>query len=315
VANVSDRLSRLVHLPGNLSAATGHIPVLLQQGETSNLLLGKMLAAQVRALGPRRPPREAEFRVYSQWGDDGIIQYLLQQVPVASDSFVEFGVEAYTEANTRFLLVNDNWRGLIIDGSREHMEGVRAGSLYWRHELTAVDAFITRENINQLIGEAGFRGPLGILSVDIDGNDYWVWEVIDVVDPTIVIAEYNSVFGPRAAVSVPYDPSFTRSAAHSSHLYWGCSVRALCLLAERKGYVFVGCNSNGNNAYFVKRAAAANLVALAPEQGYVRSRFRESRGPDGRLTFLTGDARLSAIADMQVTDVERNALVRLRDVV
>jgi hypothetical protein len=313
VGNVSDRLSRLVHLPGNLSAATGQVPELLRQGETSNLLLGKLLANQVKALGPGRDLREAEFRVYSQWGDDGIVQYLVHHVPVVSDSFVEFGVEDYSEANTRFLLVNDNWRGLVMDGSRDNIDRARAANLYWRHELTALDAFITRENINQLIDGAGFRGPLGILSIDIDGNDYWVWEVIDVVDPAIVIVEYNSVFGPRAAVTVPYDPAFRRAAAHPSHLFWGCSLRALCLLAERKGYVFVGCNSNGNNAYFVKRTAAAGLKVMTAEQGYVLSRFRESRGPDGQLTFLSGEARLAAIAHMTVMDVERNALVALRD--
>jgi hypothetical protein len=269
VRNVGDKLSRLIHLPGELSIAADHTARLARQAEIGNLLMGRSLANQVKALGPGRPLREAEFRVCSQWGDDGIIQYLLSQVAVPSDTFVEFGVEEYNEANTRFLLLNDNWRGLILDGSAESMARVRASELYWRHELTAVDAFITRENINQLIGDAGFRGPIGILSIDIDGNDYWVWEAIDVVDPAIVIVEYNSVFGARRAVTVPYDPSFRRAVAHPSHLYWGASVRALCLLAARKGYAFVGCNSNGNNVYFVKQALAGNLVALTAEQGYV----------------------------------------------
>jgi hypothetical protein len=313
VTKVSDRLSRLVHLPGQMSAATGQIGPLVRAVETNNLLLGKLLTNQVKGLGPRRPLRETEFRVSSQWGDDGIIQYLIHNVPVPDDSFVEFGVEDYTEANTRFLLVNDNWRGLIIDGSPEHMERVRGSDLHWRHELTAIDAFITRENINELIAGAGFRGPLGILSIDIDGNDYWVWQALEVVDPAIVIVEYNSVFGPKRAVSVPYDPAFRRAAAHSSHLFWGCSLRALCVLADRKGYLFVGCNQNGNNAYFVKRGLAASVKPVTAEEGYVLSRFRESRDDSGRLTFLGGDQRLDAIADLTVIDVERNTPVRLRD--
>jgi hypothetical protein len=306
-------MKRLALLPKTLSAATHRIGDVGRQVEANSHLLGKLLANQVKALGPRRALREVEFKVCSQWGDDGIIQYLIQNVPIESDTFVEFGVEGYVEANTRFLLVNDNWRGLVIDGSAEYMAGLRETEIHWRYDLTAIDAFITRDNINQLIGGAGFRGPLGILSVDIDGNDYWVWEAINVVDPAIVIVEYNSVFGSKHAVTVPYAADFRRSQAHSSNLFWGCSVRALCLLAARKGYVFVGCNSNGNNCYFVKRALAANVREVTPEEGYVLSRFRESRDPEGRLTYKRGDERLAAIADMQVVDVERNALVRLGD--
>jgi hypothetical protein len=313
VKNLSDKLSRLAHLPGRLSAATGQIAAMSGEKDIANLLLGKLLTAHVKSLGPRRPLRDAEFRVYSQWGDDGIIQYLVSQVAVPTDSFVEFGVEHYGEANTRFLLINDNWRGLIMDGSQEFMEHVRNSDLCWRHELTALDAFITRENVNELIAGAGFRGPIGLLSIDIDGNDYWVWQALDVVDPAIVVVEYNSVFGSRRALTVPYDPAFRRSVAHSSHLYWGCSIRALCTLADQKGYVFVGCNSNGNNAYFVKRALAANLTAYSAQEGYVVSRFRESRDANGHLTYLSGDARAAAIGDMVVTDVEQNTTVRLRD--
>jgi len=220
-------------------------------------------------------------------------------------------VEDYQEANTRFLLLNDNWRGLIMDGGAENIARVHHEPLYWRHDLTAICEFISRENINQLISGAGFSGPIGLLSIDIDGNDYWVWEAIDAVDAAIVIAEYNSVFGSRKAVSVPYDPTFRRTEAHRSNLFWGCSLRALCLLAERKGYAFVGCNSNGNNAYFVKRNLAANLRIKTPDEGYVMSRFRESRDATGQLTYVGGERRLALIADMQVMDVESNILVRL----
>ncbi len=269
----------------------------------------RMLAAQaairqIAAAGVLPRLADAELRVFSQFGDDGIVQYLVRLLDVQPTAFVEFGVENYTESNTRFLLVNDNWRGLILDANVGYMESVRRDSIYWRHDLTAVPAFIDRDNINALIADNGFRGDLGILSVDIDGNDYWVWERIDVVRPTIVIAEYNSVFGGRRAVTVPYDPAFYRTTAHYSNLYWGCSLAALCVLAERKGYAFVGCNSAGNNAYFVRTDCLGPLRPLTSEQGYVESRFRESRDADGNLTYLAGDARREAIAHMNVVDVE-----------
>lgn len=301
-------LSKFLRRPAQMIAGAA-----AASNQTTNMLLGKLLSNQVRALGPRRELRDAEFRVFSQWGDDGIIQYLIHNVRVENDAFIEFGVEDYTEANTRFLLLNDNWRGLIIDASAENIARVRRDDLHWRHDLEAICEFVSRENINPLISGAGFNGLIGLLSIDVDGNDYWIWEAIDVVDAAIVVVEYNSVFGPSKALSVPYDPAFQRTNAHYSNLFWGCSLRALCLLAERKGYVFVGSNTNGNNAYFVKRELAGGLLIKTPEEGYVRSRFRESRDATGQLTYVGGDKRRALISDMIVMDVEHNVLVRLGD--
>lgn len=281
--------------------------------QEAKLLAARMLVHQLRQ-GPRLDRiRDGEFKVFSQFGDDGIIQYLLQHVPVAQPAFVEFGVEDYQEANTRFLLLHDNWRGLVLDGNAEHMQAVRGDDLYWRHDLTAVAAFVDRDNINALLAGHGFTGELGLLSIDIDGNDYWVWEQIEVVQPALVIVEYNSVFGARRAVSIPYDPRFVRSAAHYSNLYWGCSLKALCFLAERKGYAFVGCNSAGNNAYFLRRERLGVLQPLTAEAGYVESRFRESRAPDGRLTFLGGAARRAVIGELPVVDVETGEELRVAE--
>jgi len=313
ISDVTDRLVRLARLPSSLNAAKDLTHQLLERIEAGNMLAARALIDRLRNLGPHHSLRDTEFKVFSQWGDDGIIQYLIRQVPDVAQTFIEFGVQDYRESNTRFLLMNDNWTGLVMDGGRDNVEHIKADDIYWRHDLTAVAAFLTRENINETIRSAGFSGPLGILSVDIDGNDYWVWETIDVVDPSIVIVEYNSVFGAERAISVPYDPQFVRTAAHSSNLFWGCSLAALCHLAERKGYAFVGCNSNGNNAYFVKEAVARNLKLLSCKEGYVQSRFRESRDEAGHLTFIRGDDRLAAIADMTVVDVKTGRQGRLGD--
>src|ERR1019366_6949647 len=89
-----------------------------------------------------------------------------------------FGVEDYREANTRFLLINRNWKGLVMDGGLQNMKRVREEEIYWRHDLTAICAFIARNNINRLIAQNGFSGPVGVLSIDIDGNDYWIRESI-----------------------------------------------------------------------------------------------------------------------------------------
>lgn len=284
---------------------------LSDQVAEAKILAAKTLILQIAARGDLSDIREAEFKVFSQFGEDGILQYLIRRTEISPElrTFVEFGVETYEEANTRFLLINDNWSGLVIDGSPVSMARVRESSIYWRNGLTAIAAFIDADNINQLIGDNGFRGEIGLLSVDIDGNDYWVWDRINVVNPVIVVAEYNSVFGANHAITIPYDPSFVRGNAHYSHLYWGASLKALNLVAERKGYALVGCNSAGNNAFFVRRDRLNGMKELAPEVAYVESKFKESRNVNGQLTFLTGKKRLEAIGDMPVYDVLRGQVL------
>jgi len=230
----------------------------------------------------------SEFRAFSQWGEDGIIQHLLNKVNVTRKVFVEFGVENYTEANTRFLLINDNWSGLVIDGSPDHIRSIRASPIYWQHNLKAVEAFVTRENINQLLADNGVSGEIGVLSIDIDGNDYWVWEAIDSVSPAILVMEYNARFGAEEAVTVPYDPAFQRTRAHFSNVYYGASLAALTKLSHRKGYALVGCNTAGNNAFFVKTDLMPESLreATVPE-AYARNQFRESRQEDGKLAMLS----------------------------
>lgn len=282
----------------------------------AKFLSARVLISQMRAQGYLQRLADAEFKVFSQFGDDGIIQCLIHVIGIPAEKriFIEFGVENYEEANTRFLLMNDNWRGLIMDGSAANTRHVQQSSLYWKHDLTAVTAFIDRDNVNSLFHEHGFTGEIGLLSIDIDGNDYWVWERIAVINPAIVIVEYNSIFGWQHAVTIPYDPVFRRTQAHHSNLYWGCSLQALCLLSQQKGYAFIGCNSAGNNAYFVRKDRLGPLKIVSAEEGYVKSHFRESRNPSGELTYLNGTYRLRQIQNMDVYDIEQQQMGKIVDV-
>lgn len=266
------------------------------------ILQGRMLAQanQLRTFDIIQNIQQAEFKVFSQWGDDGIIQFLIHYLDITEHTFIEFGVENYKEANTRFLLINNNWKGLVMDGSDKHMRELRHEKIYWRHDLTAVTAFITKENINELIRTNGFAGELGILHVDIDGNDYWVWKEIDTVNPAIVIMEYNSVFGVDKPWTVPYNPAFFRTNYHYSNLCFGSSLLSLCDLAEEKGYDFIGCTSSGNNAYFVRKDKMKGLKKLTPQEGFVSAMSRESRDQAGNLTYVSGADRLALIKGMKV---------------
>ncbi len=277
-------------------------PVCNEENEKTRMLIADLLIRRMKS-DPSMSFQDAEFSAFSQYGEDGIIQYLIDRIKIENKTFVEFGVENFTESNTRFLLMHDNWSGLIIDGCESNVREIMKSSLYWRHDLTSICSFITCENINSLISTR-FQGDIGILSIDIDGNDYWVWEAIDVVSPRIVICEYNSRFGKEKAVSIPYRADFVRRKAHYSNLYFGASLPALCRLAAKKGYVFVGCNTAGNDAFFVRRDIAANVFEQSITEGYVKGKFRESRDPDGSLTFLSANQELRLIAEMPVIDLE-----------
>jgi hypothetical protein len=282
--------------------------------ERLRVQVGRAEAARVRALPADAPLREAEFQVFSQFGEDGILQHLISKVPIEADVFVEFGVEDFTESNTRFLLVNDNWRGLVIDASDAHQRWLAAHPTGWRHEIEAITAFITCDNINGLIGDAGITGDIGLLSIDLDGNDLWILEAIDVVQPRILISEYNATFGPEAAVSVPYDPGFVRTEKHASTLYWGASLAALAQAARDKGFSLVGSNLAGNNAFFVRDDVRGGLPAVDPASAWRPSRFRESRGPDGELTYVSDpQKRLRMMRELPLVDTESGTTVTIAE--
>ena len=298
VANLKEKWRRLADLRGRMDMiqqALGRI----EARQTRDVAAGDLLAA--------------EFKVSSQWGEDGIIEHLVRHVPIDRKFFIEFGVEDYTEANTRFLLRNRNWSGLVLDGSEAQVEKIKQDAVYWRHDITAVASFVTRESINETLSKHGRRGDIGLLSIDIDGNDYWVWEAIDCISPRIVSVEYNSVFGADAAVSIPYDARFMRTASHHSNLYFGCSIGALKHLADKKGYVLVGSDSAGVNAYFVRQVVAGKFRNLSAKEAYVQSKLRQSRGTDGALNYLSHSDQRAAMAAMPLVDVTTGASLTVGD--
>ena len=290
----------------------------------SLLLQGTMASWNVRSREAISSLQDVEFKVSSQWGEDGIIDWLVERanIPPNSRTFIEFGVEDYVEANTRFLLQNRNWRGLIMDGdpamvktiTTEPLALANSLSLALAHHLTARQAFITRENINELISSSGFSGEVGLLSIDIDGNDYWVWEAIEIVRPIICICEYNAAFGDLHPVSIPYDPTFSRTKAHDSNLYYGASIKALCSLGARKGYRFVGTTSAGNDAFFVREDFAKQFVDNSLQ--HIRalpSLFREGMQESGQRNYIGGLDRLKYISALPLVNTETGKTVKLSD--
>jgi hypothetical protein len=264
--------------------------------------LGRIEARQLD--GVQGTLAEHEFRVFSHAGEDGIIQFLTRVVAVPSRTFVEFGVEDYREANTRFLLAVDGWSGLVLDGDPANVERIRADPLFWNSDLTAIPAFVTRENVNTLLSSAGLPEDIGLLSIDVDGNDYWIFDAITAVRPAIAVVEYNHRFGPTRATTIPYDPAFVRRQSDASWLVCGASLAAIVKVAERKGMAFVGCNTFGNNAFFVRtELLPAWLPTYTAEEGFVRGRFKEAMTVGGALVVPGPDEEARLIEGAVLMDV------------
>lgn len=293
---------RLMAMPYEMLNLSVKLDLVMRKLEANSFLVEKLLRH-------RHPGAfsvtDYEYRVFSQFGEDGIISYLVDLLQPENQSFIEFGVEDYTEANTRLLLETRNWRGLVIDGNDRLVDKIKNDAICWKYSLTVLNEFITRENINQIFSSHGFVGEIGLLSIDIDGVDYWIWKAIDAVRPVIVVAEYNSLFGPVAKVSVPYDPAFVRSKAHYSMLYYGASLNALVALGKEKGYSFVGANSAGNNAFFVRDDKMKEpLRSLSSEEGYKSRSFRESRNESGQLRFASPAEEAEMLRELPLVTFE-----------
>jgi len=246
-----------------------------------------------------------EFSIFSQWGEDGMIQQLIKSIEIKNKTFIEFGVENFMESNCRFLLMKDNWKGFVIDGSAQNMEDLKNADFYWKYNLESIAAFITKDNINSLLEKSGFDEDLGILSIDLDGNDYYILEAIAFFKPRILIVEFNAVFGAERKISIPYQADFNRTNAHYSNLYCGASLAAITFLAAKKGYTLVGTNTASVNAFYVRNDVWNNqLESLTAEQAFTTSHFRDSRDENGKLTYVSGNKRLDLIKGLPVYNVE-----------
>lgn len=214
--------------------------------------------------------KNAEFKIFSKHGGDGIIAYIFSKIGVTNRIFIEMGVEDGTECNTANLSFNFGWNGLLIDAEEKWIQSAK--NLYkkqldsFAEKIKMVTSFITAENINQTIQDAGISGEIDLLSIDIDSNDYWIWDKIDVVNPRVVVMEYNAAFGLNS-VTITYDPKFHYQETFRKHpLYFGASLSALAKLANKKGYILVTCDTHGHDAFFVRKdVAQGKFIDIEPE--------------------------------------------------
>ncbi|NCR26373.1 MAG: hypothetical protein GPJ20_05295 [Microcystis aeruginosa BS13-10] len=213
-----------------------------------------------------------EFKVFSQAGEDGIISEIFNRIGTTNKFFVEFGVGNGLENNSAYLLVK-GWQGYWIEGSDRFCQSIRQSfeDLIANQQLTLKNTFITGENIEDLFRKGNVPTELDLLSIDIDGNDYWVWQAITNYRPRVVILEYNAIYPPESSWVMQYNPS--HQWKYNSHM--GSSLKALEKLGHQKGYKLVACSFSGVNAFFVREDLLADHFCspFSAENHYEPARY------------------------------------------
>lgn len=201
------------------------------------------------------------FRLQSQNSEDGILLALFQRAGVSARRFAEFG-SGSSGGNAAMLASEFGWTGLMVEG-----DPGKAGMAARRFpHVQVVSAWITRETVNDLLTQHGLTGEVDLLSVDVDGNDYWVWQAITACSSRVVVLEYNSMFGPDRAVTIPYEPNFNRR--DHRFCYFGASLAALTKLSASKGYRLVAVDPTGVNAFFLRNDLAPDIPAVDSRTAY-----------------------------------------------
>jgi hypothetical protein len=215
----------------------------------------------LQRLRVRSPTRltDYEHRVFSQNGEDGIIQEIFHRIGITNRYFVEFGVEGGIECNCGRLVKMKGWSGLFMEADPAHFAQLEENYEPYPN-VTCRQAMVASSNIEEIFSKNGVPLEPDLLSIDIDGNDYWVWAAIKRWSPRVVIVEYNASHRPPRRWVMKEDPDHTWDQTN----YYGASLASLAALGEQKGYALVATDSMGVNAFFVRRELAVPERFIRP---------------------------------------------------
>ena len=214
------------------------------------------------------------FKVFSQTDEDGILLYIFSLIGATNKKCVEICAGNGIECNTANLIINHGWHGLLVDGNEalvnQGREFYKSNPYTYIYPPVFIHTWVTRDNINASLKNNAFEGEVDLLSIDMDGVDYWIWEAIDVIEPRVVVVEYQDIIGPEKSLTVPYADDFNAykyPTTAGMPNYCGASLMAFVKLAQRKGYRLVGCNRYGYNAFFIKNPLGdMSIPEIAPAE-------------------------------------------------
>ena len=261
--------------------------------------LGLLVLESTSASGDVEP----DVRIFSQWGEDGILVRLTNAMPDIPKTFVEIGVEDYRECNTRFL-ARRGWRGVAFDGDVEAVQRAQSLREVWSGDVEVAAEWVEPANVNQIIAARGLTGAIGVLSIDVDGIDYHLLDAVNVVSPWIVVMEYNARYGPQATVTVPYQPGFDRREEHHSWLHHGVSLAGLEAWGTERGYDLVTVNRQGTNAFLIAAAHRPDSLPRRTAADLWRPLlFSEHHNTAGVHEPITFDAERAIVKELPTVDV------------
>ena len=200
---------------------------------------------------------------HSQTNEDAVLSSLFASIGIANRRSVEICAGDGIVCNTAALIVRDGWEGLLVDGNRRLITRGRIFHRRMRSRAVLVEGWVTRSSINALISGHGFTGEIDLLSLDLDGVDYWIWEAIEAVTPRVVVLEYQDILGPERSWTIPYSDDFSATGfprSSGAPNYAGASLRAFVKLGRKKGYRLVAINELGYNAFFVRNDLGADRL-------------------------------------------------------
>jgi len=208
--------------------------------------------------------RDAGFRVYSQFEEDGIILYVLALIGFGNRRVVEMCSGDGTECMATNLILNHGFEGFLFDGRKEN---VKRGVTFFEERKDSFllpprfqHAWITMENVNQLLHEAGATGEVDLLSLDLDGNDYWIWKAIEEIRPRLCVFETHDIIPSPLSLTIKYDPDFyCWDKPDPLKDYRSASLRAMVHLSKDKGYRLIGAHRYGFNVFFLRNDLAPRL--------------------------------------------------------
>ena len=259
---ISTRLDKLERVVTDLKQNIDLIPAIVRK----LYLDGQSLPAPYDLLSER-------FGYLSQNEEDGLLLALFKRIGTTDRRFVEIGC-GMNGGNSGFLAQECGWSGLMVDAKTASIEKVMIR--FKGHPVRVAKQRVSREGVNAMLEKFGFTGEIDLLSIDIDGMDYWVWEAVTACSPRVVAIEYNWLFGAEHAVTIPYSSEFDLSAI-GNRGYRGASLAALTHLARAKGYRLVA--TERVNAFFVRNDLGGNIREIDVARGY-RAPLNISRGKD-----------------------------------
>lgn len=211
-----------------------------------------------KLMNPEEMPRllDVGFKVYSQFNEDGILLYIFSILGTTNKKVVEICAGDGRECMATNLIINHGWEGLLFDGSEQAVEN--GNKFFASHKSTWLQppifkhAWITKENVNKLIQDEGYSGNIDLLSLDIDGNDYYIMEAIDVIQPRVIICETHNVIPSDLSITIPYKSDFNKIKTDVHPDFQSVSLLAMKKLLNKKGYRLIGGHSHGFNVVFVQ---------------------------------------------------------------